>query len=112
MARIRAGNLDRRITIQVASEMAESFGQPIPTWTTFKSVWARIIPQMGNESFADEQRSARATVKFQIRYLAGVNPEMRLLHRGETYEIDDVSEADRNHDLILTCHVFEAQSGS
>lgn len=112
MARIRAGNLDRRVTIQISSLMPDSFGEPIKTWTTFKAVWARVLPQRGDESFVAEQRSSRAEVRLQIRYLAGVTPQMRVLYRGETYEIDDVSEADRNHDLILTCHVFEVQSGS
>jgi len=112
MARIRSGNLDRRITIQVASTMKDSFGQEIPTWAEFKVVWAALMPLTGDESFVAEQRSARAQVKFKIRYLANVTPKMRVLHRSDTYEIDDVSEQDRNHEIVLTCHAFEVKSGA
>lgn len=112
MARIRAGNLDRRITIQVASEMNDSFGEPIKTWTTFATVWAAFEAVSGNEAFTVEQRRSRASVMFRTRYRAGVIPKMRVLSRGETYEIDDVSEPDRNHEIVLTCHAFESASGT
>ena len=112
MARIRAGNLDRRITIQVASDMKDSFGQQVKTWTDFKTVWAALETQTGSEAFVAEQRRSRASVIFRIRFVAAVLPQMRVLHRGEVYDIDDVSEPDRNHEILLTCHAFETKSGT
>ena len=112
MGRIRAGGLSRRIQIQRSVSSQNSFGELVMGWSNYATVWAELLPQPGGEGFVAEQRRSKQPVQFRVRYRAGITPQFRVLHRGETYEITDVSEPDRNHEVVLTCYAFETASGS
>lgn len=112
MARVRAGNLDRRVQLQRAVETQNTFGELIKGWSPYATVWAELLPMPGGEAFVAEQRRSRQPVQFRVRYRAGISPQHRAVHRGETYEITDVSEPDRNHEVVLTCYAFETTSGA
>lgn len=106
-----AGRLDRRIEIQRATEVQDSFGQVTQTWVLHATVWANFLPAGGAESFTADQRSSRSGAVFTIRYLAGITPRMRVKMGSEIWEIEEVSEPTRRRWLVLTCHAFEVESG-
>lgn len=100
---IAAGALDQTVVIESLTVSQDSYGGPVETWATFATVRARAVSQKGDEGFAAARVNARRTVKFQLRWLAGVEPTMRLTWRGDVYDIADVDETlRRSGELWLT----------
>lgn len=91
----RAGQFDRRITIEQPTETRDLVGDPITAWSEFATRWARKIDRRGTERFQAERETAEREVLFEIRYLAGVNETMRILFDGDTYDIEEVLEVRR-----------------
>ena len=92
---MRGGALDRRITIQSFSEVQDASGQPIPTWSTFATVWAERKDVRGNERFAAQQEIATRTATFRIRWLSGVNEEMRIVDGNTVWDILGIADNQR-----------------
>ena len=91
----RAGQFDRRITIEQVIETRDAVGDPIPTWSVFTTRWARKVDRKGSEQFKAERETAEREVVFEIRHLAGVNETMRILFDGDAYDIEEVLEVRR-----------------
>jgi SPP1 family predicted phage head-tail adaptor len=85
--RIRAGDLRERITIEQRSAGVDALGQPLTTWATVATVWAKAEPLRGREFFAAGQLQGELSVKFTIRHRADVAETMRVLWRGQAHEI-------------------------
>lgn len=89
---MKAGNLDRRITIEQPSTSRNGFGENEPTWSTLATVWAEVYPVKGSEEFAGQQVYAENTLGFRIRYRTDVTREMRVDYNGEKYDIRSVNQ--------------------
>ena len=81
------GDLRQRITIQQASITPNTNGFEVETWTDFKTVWANVSNLFGREYYSAAQVNQESTVKFTIRYLAGLNENMRISFNGSYYNI-------------------------
>lgn len=96
-----AQKLDRLITIQTITQSKdETSGEAIRTPSTFAQVWASVTPWQGREFTQAGQLSAEITTRFHIRYLDGLNPKMRIIHEGKTFEIfriEPVGRGDRQN---------------
>lgn len=104
---MRAGQLDRRITIESQSVAANSFGEEIPTWGTLVTVWAQALPLRDVETYQSDQFDAQRWVKFRIRWRSDVTitEKCRLLHDdGQYYNITGVSELGRREGLELLAY--------
>lgn len=108
---MRAGRLDRRITIQARQAGLDAYGQPADAWTTVATVWARLEPLSGAERFEADQRSQEQSVRFTVRFRAGIQPRQRVIFEGRQYDIRNVAETERRHELVLDCTVLEGESG-
>lgn len=108
---MKAGDLDRRITIQQNTGGPDSVGQIVDTWGNVAVVWAKIEWKNGSEEFGSAQRSAKQTAEFTIRYRPGITPKMRVLYDGSAYDIEDVRETERRETLVLIAYAREVQSG-
>lgn len=81
---MRAGRLDRMITIQRKVETESPSGEPIATWTNIalrRSASYRSL--RGGERFTAEQYVANEQVEFQIRFssdVAGLSPLDRIVY--------------------------------
>jgi SPP1 family predicted phage head-tail adaptor len=107
-----AGKLNRRITIEAPTNRTSASGAVEQVWNLFANAWAQIISSSGGESFGDDQVTAVSRTNFKIRYIKNVSPAMRVIYRGQAYEINDVSEPDRNEYLMLSCTALNIQSGN
>jgi SPP1 family predicted phage head-tail adaptor len=82
-----AGLLNRRIQIQQrGGSTPDGTGQPSQTWTTVWTVWARVVPIGGAESYRGDQLNPEISDIVTIRWLAGIqgqpanaSPLMRVL---------------------------------
>ena len=53
----------------------------------YKTVWAAVTNLHGKEYFEAKAAQAENTVKFTIRYLAGIDQTMKILFQGKAYNI-------------------------
>lgn len=87
---MQAGRLNRRCVIQQPSTATDAIGQPIPGWTDFATVWADIRMKSGLESIKAGAPVSVVAASIRIRYRAGVNAGMRVVHNLVAYEIKAV----------------------
>jgi SPP1 family predicted phage head-tail adaptor len=92
---MQAGRLDRYIVIQSATAVPDATGQPINTWATFASVWAERKDVRGNERFTADQKLATRTATYRIRWITGINEQMRISDGGSTYYITGIADNER-----------------
>lgn len=98
---MRAGKLDRLVTIQSKSEVVDAFGERTNTWSTFLTVHAMPVQKDGKEQTTDSNRSTDRMVNFRIRYKSTITNEMRVIWESNYYKIEDIKELGRREGMIL-----------
>lgn len=95
---MRAGRLDRTITIQVKSEMQSDSGEPQESWSTVVLLRpASVTPVKGDERFSGEQIVAREQVEFRIRWsedMSTLSPLHRVIYPALRTSSDTPQERD------------------
>lgn len=91
---MRAGELRHRITVEQKSVTRNDYGEEIASWSEFATRWADAAALDGTESFSRDQKFAEATHRFRLRYLDGVDAEMRVSWRGRTFDIVSALDPD------------------
>lgn len=100
---MRAGKLDRRITIQRATETKDEFNNPVETWADVATVWAEARPMRGAERFQAQEIAGAAVMTFVLRYRADVTVRDRISYDGMTWAIRDVRKAGRRVATEIDC---------
>ena len=99
---MRAGRLDRRVTIERSIETQDDYGAPVQTWSVVAVVFAEKRDIRARERFAAEQDIGEETTVFVIRWLDGVTTKHRLRCEGKTYNIEGIAEVGRREGLEIT----------
>lgn len=102
---MKAGKLDRRITIQRAMITRDDYNEEVSTWADLCTVWAAYEPVRDGERFRAGERAAELSARFQIRWsskVAEVSAEDRLMFQGKVYEITHTKEIGRREGIELT----------
>jgi SPP1 family predicted phage head-tail adaptor len=100
---MRPGAMRHRVTIQRRASGVEAAGGVLNGWEDFATRSASIDRAPGSEVWAAAQKSGRVPVVFRLRYLAGVTPAMRLLHKGVVHEIKSAVDMEgRGAELVIT----------
>lgn len=86
---MRAGSLRHRITFQAPGLVQDSgTGEMLPGWETiWEKVPASVEPLSARDLIAAQAGQSEASGRMVIRYRAGVLATMRILHRGDVYNI-------------------------
>jgi len=92
--RLNPGELRHLITIEQPSASRSTSGEVVNTWTTFATVWAKIMPIRGREAEESRRETGKAEVRFWCRYLAGVTLGMRLVRSGRYFDITAIINID------------------
>jgi SPP1 family predicted phage head-tail adaptor len=102
---MRAGQLDQRITIQSRTDLADSVGQPNPTWGTFAAnIPAAFDPVRGREFFTAQALTVVEAAMFRIRYMPGTIPGHRVQYDGKVWDIASVEQVfGRDREMHLFC---------
>ena len=101
---MRVGPMKHLGSIEEYVETTDSVGGVVKTWSLFSKVWCSISPLRGDERYVSAEKHATATHKVTTRYIAGVNPKMRLVVRGRTFEIIsalNIGERDKTMQLVV-----------
>lgn len=83
------GKLRHRVTIEQLIVEQDSDGAQIESWVNpfGMDLWAEIQPLSGRELIASQSLQSEVKARIIIRYRDGVVPTMRVLHRGNIYNI-------------------------
>jgi SPP1 family predicted phage head-tail adaptor len=86
---MRAGSLRHRITFQALGlTQNPETGEMLPGWeTVWEKVPASVESLSARDLIAAQAGQSEASGRVVIRYRAGVLPTMRILHRGDVYNI-------------------------
>lgn len=101
---LRAGDLDRMITIEQYALTRDADNQPIETWTAIATVAASWRRATANERLASAQVTAMVTDIFEIRWAPTVveaDPKCRLVYDGRSYDLTEVTEIGRQEGLLI-----------
>jgi SPP1 family predicted phage head-tail adaptor len=98
------GKLRKRVQLQHLVRNQDDFGEAIPSYTPYATVWASVEPLQGRELEHAQQISAEITHRVTIRYIAAVTSEHRVVYGERILEIESViNPEERNEMLILMC---------
>jgi SPP1 family predicted phage head-tail adaptor len=100
---IRAGSLDRVITIERATTTIGADGTPATTWATVATMRAELVRKIADEASRDFGAETTTTTTFRTRWLDGVTPADRVLYQGTAYDIAEATEIGRREGLDLRC---------
>lgn len=106
---VRAGRMRHRITIQQNDPTQDASGELDDSWSEYATRWARAVTETGvsrvRESFSADQKYAEADVRFELRHIEGVTPEMRVSWDNRIYDIVgavNVNHRDRETHIYAT----------
>jgi len=100
---MRAGSLDRTITIQRATVTVQDDGTPAHSWAPLATVRAQLIQAATDEFIRDFGASSEATYVFRIRWLDGIKLADRVSYAGRIFDIKEIKELGRREGLELRC---------
>lgn len=100
---MRAGKLDRRITIQADSSTVNEYGVPVEAWSDFATVPAQIIQTSTEEYLRAYGETDSLAMIFRIRWLAGVTTNHRVVYEGKNLNIRETKEIGRRKGWELRC---------
>jgi len=98
------GLLRHTVTIQQRAAGTDASGAANGDWTDFATVHAAMWPLRGKELYAAQEYASSVEVRFRIRYLAGVLPNMHVVWGGRVFEVLYVIDPELRHiTLDLMC---------
>lgn len=100
---MRAGKLDRTITIERPTTALDLYGTPVTGWVLVATTRAQIINAATEEFIRGQGASTETSITFRIRWLDGVTVENRITYEGAAYDIKETKELGRKRGLDIRC---------
>ena len=113
---MRAGRLDRLITIQRKTVTNSGSGEPIEAWAAIGPVRraASMVPVRGEERFSGPQLVGNEQIEFRIRYsveVANLTPQDRIIHPALSEDSPEDEPNTRQIHDILASHEIGRREG-
>lgn len=99
---IKAGSLDRRITVERATMSSDGLGGKTPTWAPLATVWGSKKDVSDSERVRALEVEAAVETRFVIRWGLGVTTRDRVICEGRTYDLTAVKEIGRHEGQELS----------
>ncbi|MEX0408556.1 phage head closure protein [Aquibium sp. LZ166] len=100
---MRAGKLDRIITIERKTETVADSGAVVVAWTNVASVRAELVNASLADHTANYGTAEEGSIVFRVRYLPGVAAPDRIVYSGISYDILSINEIGRRRSLEIRC---------
>lgn len=84
---MRAGQLNRRITVQQLAAGQDAIGQPVQTWSTVAELWAHILHSSGLETIKAGAEMSVVRASIRVRYTRQISAGMRVVADSFTYNV-------------------------
>jgi SPP1 family predicted phage head-tail adaptor len=95
---VRAGELDRRITIRRVAVTYNAFNEAVESWFDHATVWAQVTAVSAAEAVRAQEIGAEISLRFTLRWsamAADIDPRDRILFDGREYNITAVRDVGR-----------------
>lgn len=86
----KVSDLRHRIEFQSLSLAANDSGGQVETWSTFATVWAKLMPKLVKEVNFAQRIEPRIDHEIVMRYYAGITANMRIKFGSRYFEIKAV----------------------
>lgn len=103
---MRAGSLDRTITLQRSVSVIDDYGSPAETWADVVTLRAQKIQSSTEEYIRDSGASDETTIIFRTRWVDGVTNADRLIFEGVIHNIKEIKELGRQDGIEFRTHSF------
>lgn len=100
---IRAGKLDRQITVERETETVAASGAVSKTWAPIATVRVELVQLSAEEYLTGYGEGDVGGAVFRIRHLSGITTADRVTFEGAAFDIDEVVELGRRRGLELRC---------
>jgi len=90
-----------RVRLESQSSTQSSSGEPANVWTLVATRWMAIRPLSGNEQFVWQQRGARVSHRFGMRWMSGLEPRMRLVWDSRVFDVQWVDQDPKKASAVL-----------
>lgn len=100
---MRAGRLDRIITIQRYTASVNENGTPSFAWTNLTAMRAQIVQTNTEEFIRAFGASDETLIIFRTRFHDGLTNADRIMFDGEAFSIKDMKEIGRRRGLEIRC---------
>lgn len=88
---LKAGKLRHRVTLQILqTEQEDSDGEVVETYTSIGDAWADVRMLSGREFIEADARQSNVVATILVRYRPGIEPSMRVIHRGRVFHVEAV----------------------
>jgi len=98
---MRAGKLDRSITIERQTETVKPSGSVVTAWPNIATGRADIVTQSASEFLTSFSEAENGTIVFRSRYRGGITTAGRVSYNGSAYDLKEVTEIGRRRGLEL-----------
>ncbi len=98
---MKAGSLDRVVTVQRAIEATDDLGQVVNTWSAIATLRAAKIQATTTEYLREAGLQGDSVVIFRARWLDGLTVRDRLQCEGVTYDVKEIKELGRRKGLEI-----------
>ena len=92
---VKASELNKRVTIQRATNIYDAAGGTIKSWNDVATIWAKVEEGRGSEFYQNRQFENQQQAILTIRYREDVTVHDRISFDGRFFSI--VSIQDKNH---------------
>jgi len=96
---MRAGKLDRRLTVQRKTLVANDGWNDTPAWADLVTVWAEKEHASEDVQNTDGGEYHFGIITFRSRWFADIRETDRILFEGEVFEIRGIREIGRREGL-------------
>lgn len=100
---MRAGNLDRIITIDRVTTVVDDYGTPVEGWATVATLRAELIQSSAQEFIRAYGATTDTIAIFRTRFLDGVTTADRVTYASRAYDVKEIKEIGRRAGLELRC---------
>lgn len=100
---MKAGKLDRTITIDRVTTTVDEYGTPVEGWANVATVRAQRVKLTTDEFLRAFGTTSEAIAVFRIRHMDGLTLADRVTCDGETFDLKAVEPLGRREGLELRC---------
>jgi len=100
---MRAGKLDKVITLQRTTYQDDGYGGQIPINDDYATMRAQVVQASTEEFLRAWGTSTETAIIFRIRYLAELRPADRVVYDGQGFDIVEMKPIGRNRGWELRC---------
>lgn len=100
---MKAGLLDRIITVERVTTTVDDYGTPVEGWTTVATIRAQRVSLTKEEFLRAFGSTSEAVAVFRIRHMDGLTLADRITSEGQSYDLKSIEPLGRREGLELRC---------